>query len=194
MLQLDAHVVAVGLPAAVCLAACSSGEPQRTIRDDATTIQGAAPAKANGAGTTLAAAATSCPQQDIAFQCQMGSKTARLCVQPDGTARYTFGTAQAAELTYPAPGQTGAVTYAARGFAGGGEDQYAFTRDGHTYVLYESTVRGSMGARHNADLRSGIAIIKDGKTIRDMTCSDTDSALEPVTGISALPKGSFVER
>ena len=122
------------------------------------------------------------------FSCPMGGKLVSVCGGAAGRgATYRFGRPGRVEL------QSGALTRAVRGFAGGGETQMSFTRNGVRYVIYQGTYRTSFGAsgQHDAQDRAGLVVQRGGRTVMDRRCAGSPTINGDLSRY--VPAGRFVE-
>ncbi|QCB43323.1 hypothetical protein E5673_14725 [Sphingomonas sp. PAMC26645] len=119
------------------------------------------------------------------FSCQIGSKRVSVCGSGSG-AVYRYGSPGKVELT------SRSLTFASRGYSGGGESQITAKNGDYTYTVYDSTVRTSFGDGGNdPEFSSGLVVSRGERTISSKMCkaeSSIDAAAE-----QSLPAGSFAE-
>ncbi|MCW3837384.1 hypothetical protein ACFQ1E_15540 [Sphingomonas canadensis] len=136
------------------------------------------------------------PGETVVFSCRSGTKTISVCggtANGANYAQYRFGTAKKLELSYPASG-TGTMQWARTGYSGGGEAQVSFTSGSHGYTVYSRTVRTNFDARGNMpEFSSGVLVRKDGKQIRDISCTPRDSGnVDADAAAKFMPEGEIV--
>lgn len=119
------------------------------------------------------------------FSCEIGAKRVSVCGGGSG-AVYRYGTPGKVELA------SRSLTFANRGYSGGGESQITAKNADYTYTVYDSTVRTSFGEGGNdPEFSSGLVIARGGRVVSSKMCkaeSSVDAAAE-----RALPAGGFVE-
>ena len=119
------------------------------------------------------------------FSCEIGAKRVSVCSVGSG-AVYRYGTPAKVELT------SRSVTFANRGYSGGGESQLTAKNGDYTYTAFDSTIRTSFGEGGNdPEFSSGLVIARGGRVISSKMCKG-ESTVDASAG-GALPAGSFVE-
>jgi hypothetical protein len=189
-----------GLIAQALVSGCGSSESARASDDvpssapveTATPV--AAPATANAsvvddaAATPVVAAVgnTLCQSGETPlFSCEIGAKRVSVC-GGGSSAVYRYGTPGKVELT------ARGLTYANRGYSGGGESQITAKNNEYTYTVYDRTARTSFGEGGNdPEFASGLVIARGGRVLSSMMCKG-ESPVQS-TAERALPAGSFVE-
>lgn len=146
-----------------------------------------------------AAASLCAPGETPLFQCRVGRKMAAVCGGRAGGAtyaQYRFGRPGALELTYPqSRSGAGTMRRALIPFSGGGEAQFHFTNAGHQYVVFSRTVRTGFGdGPNNPEFSAGINVLRGGRTLRTLGCSDGDSANVDLGAAEPfIPEGEAVQ-
>lgn len=119
------------------------------------------------------------------FSCEIGAKRVSVCGGGSG-AVYRYGTPGKVELS------SRNLTFANRGYSGGGESQITAKNDGYSYTVYDSTVRTSFGEGGNdPEFLSGLIIARGQRVISSKVCKN-ESSVEAAAE-RALPAGIFVE-
>lgn len=119
------------------------------------------------------------------FSCEIGTKRVSVCGGGSG-AVYRYGTPGKVELT------SSDLTFARRGYSGGGEAQLTARNDDYTYTLFDSTIRTSFGADGNdPEFSSGLVIARGGRVISSKMCAG--EAMVAADAERILPAGDFVE-
>ena len=138
------------------------------------------PAAETGAGDTLCQAG-----ETPFFSCEIGAKRVSVCGGGSG-AVYRSGTPGKVELT------SRSLTFANRGYSGGGETQITAKNGEYTYTVYDRTVRTSFGDGGNdPEFSSGLLVARGARVISSKTCKGESSVAADAE--RALPAGSFVE-
>jgi hypothetical protein len=183
---------APALLGALALAACNNGETAPQNGDVA----------APGAGVEASATAASSPvptpdAQDVApcdavFSCTVeGGTRLQVCKGDDARLTYRFGPQDAPELQIAAPARWASVAY-----AGGGEAQIAFAREGYDYIVFSRIVRTgfSEGQPNDPEMTDGVIVRRAGEDVATRTCM-TDRAIDSVDvnalGDMAAPEGEL---
>lgn len=119
------------------------------------------------------------------FSCEIGAKRVSVCGGRTGTV-YRYGTPGKVELS------SRSLTFANRGYSGGGESQITAKNDDYTYTVYDSTVRTSFGDGGNApQFSSGLVVARSGRVVSSKMCKDESSVKADAE--QALPAGNFIE-
>ncbi len=124
--------------------------------------------------------------ETVFYSCAVGHKVVSIC-GGDGKASYYFGVPGKVEMS------SQALSFAERGFSGGGETQVSFRNGAYSYVVFDKTVRTSFsaGGHNDAESTSGLVVKKNGKEISAMTCA-TD-AMMSADASKVISKGDFIE-
>ncbi len=141
----------------------------------------ATPAAGKVAGDTLCEAG-----EKPFFSCAVGTKRVSVCGGGSG-AVYRYGTPGKVELT------SRNLTFASRGYSGGGESQITARNGAYTYRVYDSTVRTAFGDDGNhPEFSSGLVVTREERLISSRACT-TDSSINGDAG-DAIPAGTFAEQ
>lgn len=119
------------------------------------------------------------------FFCDLGAKRVSVCGGGSG-AVYRYGTPGKVELT------SRNLTFANRGYSGGGESQITAKNGEYTYTVYDSTVRTRFGDSGNdPELSSGLVVSRGKRPISSKVCKGKSS----ITGDAAhvIPAGNFAD-
>jgi len=116
------------------------------------------------------AAGTQCRQgESVLFSCRIGGNVASVCASGlttgSGSVQYRFGPPGAPKVRLPSADRDWkkTVTAGVLTLIGGGGAYAAFSSDPYRYVVYTSI-------SHGRD-KSGVAVEKNGRRIRDLRCS-----------------------
>ena len=132
------------------------------------------------------------PAETVIFECRTKRRLVAVCAGQGGT-QYRAGLPGKLELVSPA-GSAG-LTYANRGYSGGGESQVRFASGDYGYVVYSSTIRTRFGDGPNDPAFSaGIVVTKGGTAVSQDRCiTPADAILDLTTAQQRLPEGEFVD-
>jgi hypothetical protein len=130
-------------------------------------------------------AALCMPAETPLFTCTLDARRASVC-QAGGKATYRYGRPGRIELS------SQRLTMATRSFSGGGESQITATNNGHSYTMFDRTVRTGFGAdgRNDPQSETGLIVRQGNKRLSARIC-DNDT---PISARSrgVIPAGSFV--
>ncbi len=124
--------------------------------------------------------------ETVFYSCAVGHKVVSIC-GGDGKASYYFGVPGKVEMS------SQALSFAERGFSGGGETQVSFRNGAYSYVVFDKTVRTSFssGGQNDPESSSGLVVLKGGRAVSSSVCG-SDAAISGDAG-KVIPKGAFVE-
>lgn len=119
------------------------------------------------------------------FSCEIGSKHVSVCGR-GSRAIYRYGRRDRVELT------SRDLTFARRGYSGGGELQLTAGNGAYTYTVFECTIRTAFGDGGNDPaFSSGLVIARGPRVISSSMCEGEASVHADAE--LALPAGRFVE-
>ena len=137
------------------------------------------------------------------FQCTLPKSAVAVCFgttsSGENYAQYRHETDGVLDLVYPQDVKQGTETlsWASRGYSGGGEDQLHFTRGGYDYVVYSRTIRTGFGSDGHFDTASeaGVLVKRAGRDVSDRRCSDAPPFKDVDAAASALilPRAEALE-
>ena len=125
------------------------------------------------------------------FSCNIGKKIVSLCASKglsptSGYLQYRFGTIKNIEFNYPAQKAhpNGIFFHSGAVYSGGVDTRLSFSNGAYKYVVYSTlTALGAQTWEHVTE--SGVAILKNGNLIKDMSC------IKPDDFRTAYPEGIF---
>jgi hypothetical protein len=142
----------------------------------------------------LAPAGLCGPREAAIFACDISDRSVAVCVGEDGHAQYRAGRPGRVELASPPRGE--GLSYASRGYSGGGESQVRFTRGAYAYVVYSGVYRTAFGpdGRHDPAFVSGLVVTRGGRTIMQRKCiRPADAVLDLPAAQKRMPEAEFLE-
>jgi hypothetical protein len=134
-----------------------------------------------------------CETDELMYRsCKIGKKIASFCVsknldEKNGYVQYRFGTKFNIELVYPKQKihPKGLFFYGMNIFTDGAVNYISFVNKSYKYFYYERVINSRedsiTGQLNEGRLENGLAIVKNGKTIKDFNCS------EEITGFDSSP-------
>ena len=141
-----------------------------------------------------------CSKTEINYSsCRIGKKIASFCLSGEvnkngGYLQYRFGTKEKIELSFPERTNQRASFFESSdfGFTDGDVRYTAFVIGPHRYIYYQTHIKST--AKTEGRLEHGLAIVKNGVTIKDMSCSSVSDGLSgPKSKLLHYPEGMFVE-